>query len=312
MSVKRFTAAVLCAVFIIILTSCGAQKKEKTEVFYSFTDYANREITLEKKPEKVAVLFSSFADMWQMAGGEIYVTVGESVERGFAEDGVLLADGGAGKTIDTELLISYAPDFVICSADIAAQEDAAKMLCDAGIDAAVFRVESFEDYMEVFGVFTDITENKQAYKKYAVDVREKIEKIKNAARNNSDKKDILFIRAGSKYSSTKAKTKDNNFVCVMLDELGTHNIAEDAPVLLDGLSLEEVIRRDPDYIFISTMGDEEAAKAYMEEVFSDEVWSSISAVKSGKYTYLEKDLFQYKPNAKWDVAYEKLFNLIWK
>ena len=37
--------------------------------------------------------------------------------------------------------------------------------------------------------------------------------------------------------ATKAKTADENFVCKMLNELGTYNIAENAPILLDGLSL---------------------------------------------------------------------------
>ena len=57
----------------------------------------------------------------------------------------------------------------------------------------------------------------------------------------AEQKRILFIRAGSKYSATKAKTAENNFVCVMLKELGTYNIAENAPVLLDGLSQEEIL-----------------------------------------------------------------------
>ena len=120
----------------------------------------------------------------------------------------------------------------------------------------------------------------------------------------------MFIRAGSKYSATKAKTAEDNFVCVMLKELGTYNIAENAPILLDGLSLEEIIEKDPYFIFISTMGDEEAAKSYMNGVLSESTWRELSAVREGRYTYLEKDLFQYKPNSRWAEAYRKLFEML--
>ena len=44
------------------------------------------------------MLFSSFADVWETAGGRVDITVGESVERGFAPEDVLLVDDGAGKT----------------------------------------------------------------------------------------------------------------------------------------------------------------------------------------------------------------------
>ena len=47
---------------------------------------------------------------------------------------------------------------------------------------------------------------------------------------------------------------------IRVKELGTYNIAENAPVLLDGLSQEEILMENPDYIFISTMGKEEAAR----------------------------------------------------
>lgn len=127
----------------------------------------------------------------------------------------------------------------------------------------------------------------------------------------AEQKRILFIRAGSKYSATKAKTAENNFVCVMLKELGTYNIAENAPVLLDGLSQEEILMENPDYIFISTMGKEEAARAYMDSVLQEEAWQHLDAVKEGRYAYLPKELFQFKPNKRWGEAYRYLADLLY-
>ena len=160
-------------------------------------------------------------------------------------------------------------------------------------------------------ICTDITGRTDAYITYGTAVGEQIDQILRAvSADQKEQKRILFIRAGSKASATKAKTAQDNFVCMMLQDLGAYNIAENAPVLLDGLSLEEIITEDPDYIFISTMGDEQAAKTYLESVFAQEAWQHLSAIEQGRYTFLPKDLFQFKPNARWAQAYQYLADLL--
>lgn len=131
------------------------------------------------------------------------------------------------------------------------------------------------------------------------------------ARAQENQPDILFVRAGSSAKVTKAKTADNHFVCGMLKELGTFNIAEKAPVLLDGLSTEEILLSDPDFILFTTMGDEEAGAAYMQSLVEDPVWQTLTAVKEGRVYQLPKELFQYKPNARWAEAYAYLIELLY-
>lgn len=311
---KKSAILTLALALIFSLAACApaglTATTPPTDKAFTFTDDTGTEVTLAKKPEKVAVLFSSYADVWQLAGGEAAITVGESVERGFAADTALLVDDGAGKTINTELLVSYEPDFVICSADIEAQVAAAELLREAGIPCGVFRVESFDDYLNMLNICTQITGNAAAYEEHGVQVGERIDAILSGVEAESGK-NILFIRSGSSNSSAKAKTAKENFVCAMLKELGTYNIAENAPVLLDGLSIEEILTADPDYIFISTMGKESEAKAYMDGVLAGEDWSRLTAIQEDNYCYLPKDLFQFKPNAKWDEAYQYLIDLLY-
>ena len=309
---RKTLCALLSAAFLLTAAACSSAPEESSEKgagSYQFTDDTGRTVVLEKKPEKVAVLFSSFVDVWKLAGGEVSVTVGESVERGFADKNAVLVDEGAGKTINTELLVDAQPDFVICSADIAAQAEAAELLNNADIPAACFHVDTFPEYLNMLKICTDITGNEEAYQKNGAEVKARIDKMLDELSGKPDKKDILFIRAGSGVSSTKAKTAEDHFAAAMLKEIGARNIAENAPVLLDGLSIEEIIDADPDYIFISTMGSESAAKEYMNAVLEEPAWQSLSAVKNGDYVYLPKDLFQFKPNAKWDKAYQYLIDL---
>ncbi len=303
----------ICSTLVLPLISCRTQNnKDKFEALYSFTDATGFEVVLHKKPERVAVLFSSYAQMWKNAGGSIDITVGESVERGFADEDAILVDNGAGKTINTELLLSSLPAFVIGSSDIASHVEAARLLKMSGIPVALFKVESFEDYLSVFKTLTDITGNTDAYEKYAQEVEKEVKNVTENISEEEKGKKILFMRAGSSPSSTKAKGTDDHFAAAMLKELGCVNIADSAPLLLDGLSMEAIIESDPEYIFVSTMGNEDAAIKNVNDIMKDKSWQSLTAIKEEKLYFLPKELFQFKPNHLWGKAYTYLSEILYE
>ena len=278
----------------------------------TFQDYEGSVISFDEPPKKVCVLFSSFAQMWVLSGGEVAITVYESVERGFASDDCVLVDSGAGKNVDLETLIYNQPDFVIGSYDVAAHLKAKSILEKAGIPTALFRVESIDDYLSVMRTLTDITGNKEAFEANAEKVYlESKAIIEKAEKMKSEEISVLFVRSGSGYSSAKAKTSEQHFAAYMLEELGAENIADEVPVILDGLSFEEILMKDPDAIFISLMGDEEKSRAYMQSVINSKKWQMLTAVREGKVYFLEKDLFQFKPNDRWAEAYTKLFEMLY-
>lgn len=309
---KRFSALVLLLLVIILLVCCTSDKGDVSagEYYVTFTDDNGTNISFAEKPKKAAVLFSSYAQMVLLSGGSVDVTVGETLERGFAKEGTPLVDDGAGKKINTELLIAQKPDIVIGSYDIAAHRETAELLNKSGIPTALFRVESFSDYERVMRILCDIFEGDELYEKNVEKVKKEIDIILSSIPKGQKKK-ILFVRCSSSSKATKAKTKDESFVCGMLDEMNTYNIAENAHVLLDGLSIEEIIAENPDCIFFSTMGDEDAAKKYMTGVLESDEWQTLTAVKKGNYTFLDKELFQYKPNNRWDEAYKILAELLY-
>lgn len=295
----------------VLLGSCGIPPVTSGTVYAAFQDDAGNQITLYQKPERVAVLFSSYAEIWELAGGSVSITVGESIERGFAGENALLVDKGAGKTIHTEELIAAEPDFVIGSTDLAEQVEVCSLLCSLGIPSAVFRVETFQDYANMMSICCSITGCTDNFRHYVSDVEQEIHDVLASIPESDQPKRILFIRCGSSASSTKAKTAQNHFVCDMLEELGTYNIAENAPVLLDGLSMEEILMENPEYIFFSTMGNEDAARAYMEQLLQTEPWQALDAVKNDHYVYLPKNLFQFKPNHRWGEAYHYLSEILY-
>lgn len=310
MNKKSIIIAVVFVVLLIFVSGAvETNKSENSGEYFTFTDSEGTIVKLSHKPQKTAVLFSSLAECWIEAGGEVYVTVGESVDRGLVKEGTELVDNGAGKIIDTEKLISMEPDFVICSADVASHRDVASALKKAKIPVALLRMDTFEDYLTILKTLTKITGETETYEQYGANTESEIQKIINDGKREDNPK-ILFVRSGSSYSSAKAKKADDNFAAKILEDLGCINIANMAEILLDNLSTEVILKENPEYIFISVMGDYDNSKAYMEEFLSKKEYASLDALKNGRVYFLPKDLFQYKPCSRWDESYRYISSIL--
>ena len=131
-----------------------------------------------------------------------------------------------------------------------------------------------------------------------------------ASVKEQDSPSVLLVRAFS--SGAKAKGADN-LAGVILEDLGADNLVSRYDSLLEDLSMEIIIAADPDFIFITTMGSsDEAAMSYMQQTFEQNpAWAGLSAVQNGRYLLLPRDLFHYKPNARWGESYAYLANILY-
>lgn len=304
----------LCKLFclllamLLLLTACQATAPDQNTLTRTFTDSTGHAVTVSTTLQRVAVLFSSLADVWTSAGGSIAITVGETVERGIiSAENVTLVDDGAGKAINVELLIAASPDLVLVSADVPAQTEAAALLRDAGIPVAELRMESFSDYLQVLETCVYLCGDPIPYQAHGIDQQRRIDAIVSAKPFAG--KRILFIRAGSTARSVKAKSSADHFAAAMISELGAVNVADSAPLLLDSLSMEVILREDPDYVFFTAMGDEAASRSFVGQLLQQETWQGLTAVQNGNWIFLSKDLFHYKPCSRWADAYEALASL---
>ena len=250
-----------------------------------------------------ACLNSSIADLFLLAGGSVDITVQDSVDRGFVPDDVLLADSASGMNINREILISGAPDLVLGSADSASHVKLKRFLDERGVDMILIKQDSFEDFLSVFRTLTEITGRSDLFVKYGLGQKDDIEAIIEECRGKEDKPCVLFVRAGSAFSSVRAKRADDHFAAGIIEALGAANAADVNDVLTESLSLEAMITSDIDKILIVPQGDEEESISYMNSLFSRPGWRDIKAVKEGEVHFLPKDLFHYKPNGRWAEAY---------
>lgn len=297
---------------MLLFTGCEKQEKVTEKGYFSFNDDLSRSVTLEKKPERVAALIGSFAEVWMLSGGEICATA-EDAWDDFSLDIPEAVNIGGAHSPSLELVLSAQPDFVLASASTSSNVELRQSLESAGITVAYFDVDCFEDYLSMLNICTDITGRKDLYEKNGLEIKEKIEKIKkefDEAELAEKERTVLLLRASSGF--VKAKGSEGTVLGEMLADMGCINIADGDKTLLDSLSVESVIRQQPYRIFVVTMGDDtqKAIDNFDRLLNENEAWGSLDAVKNGRVHVMERKLFNIKPNAEWAESYEQLGKIL--
>jgi iron complex transport system substrate-binding protein len=256
-------------------------------------------------PSHVAVINGSFAELWMLAGG----TVSAVTEDAWQERALDLPENvinlGAMKSPNMELLLAGGYDLVILSSAVPGHTEIGQTLEKAGVRTLFLTVETFDDYLTALSICTDLTGHPENYETYGENLREKVDAQKARTTGHPE---VLLLRAYA--TGVRAKGSDN-MVGAMLKDLGCVNIADSDASLLEELSIEGIVARDPEFIFITAMGDAEEAAAYVKETLMENpAWQGLRAVKEGHVAYLPKELFHYKPNARWDEAYRILADIL--
>ncbi|HHZ13826.1 MAG TPA: ABC transporter substrate-binding protein [Clostridiales bacterium] len=305
-----FTILLIIGLFAQVLAGCEAQPDTgvDSEYYYSFTDSLGNTVNLKDAPQRVVSLVGSYAETWILAGGNLVGVTNDVM----SEREMDLPDStrivGTIKDPNVEEILDSDPDFVLLSPDIDSHVKISETLSKANIPYAFFKVEHFEEYLDMLKICTDITGNKELYEINGLEVKEQIDAVLSKI-DKGNSPDILFIRAFS--SGAKAKY-DDNMACKILNDLGTVNIASRHESLLEDLSMEVIIQEDPDYIFVVTMGDsEKAINALKDGIGKNPAWSDLSAVKNDRFIVLPKELFHYKPNSRWGDSYEYVARILY-
>lgn len=307
-----WAAAALC----MLLTACGGNTAEvktadavsKTAV--TFTDDMGRSVTVDR-PQRVACLTGSFADIWRLAGGEEQIiAVTDAALRYFdltlRDDAVNL---GASKTLDLEKLLACEPDFILASCGTDRNVELEATFEKMGLNAAYFSVNSLDDYLRMLKICTDITGCEQNYQAYGVEVKKQVEKALERVDGSNPK--VLYIRATG--SSFKVKNSQNSVLGEMLADLGCGNIADRDNSLLEQLSMETIIDEDPDFIFIVLQSADpaDAQRVLDNTLLNNPAWAELEAVKNERCHVMDPNLYNMKPNGRWGEAYEKLADILY-
>lgn len=305
---KNFLALIITIAFCITLIGCDT--KNENTIGYTFTDDLGRTVTVGNI-ERTAALLGSFADMWLLAGGNLCASADDAWEDfnlPLSDDVVNL---GSTHRPSKEGLLASNPTFVLASAKLSKHLDMQETLERMGIAVAYFDVGNFEDYMRVLEIMTNITGKIENYEKYGTRQKDKIQAVLERYKNE-ERQTVLVMRASA--ANIRAKSSDDTILGGMLADFGCINIADTDNMLLDNLSVEAIILKNPDKIFFIETGDDTASiKAATENMFSENpLWYELDAVRNGDVYYMDKTLYNLKPNSRFAEGYEKLGDILYE
>lgn len=295
---------------LLLLTGCAPQSAPKDTQGLTFTDDLGREVTVDQ-PQRVVSLIGSFADIWYLAGGidTLVATTNATwtyYDLPLREDIVNL---GGSKALNLEQLIACEPDLILASCGTDRNVELEETFTAMGLNAAYFSVNSFEDYLRMLKICTQITGHPENYETFGTSVKDRVEAA--LKRPDGSRPSVLYIRATG--SSCKVKNSEGSVLGEMLAAMDCVNVADQDGSLLEQLSMEAILAADPDYIFVVLQSaDPKDAQEILEStLLRNPAWATLTAVENGRYFIMDPNLYNLKPNERWGEAYEKLADILY-
>lgn len=284
---------------------------EETDNAVKYKDPLGNEVEISKKPKRVVVLQNSILDLWYLAGGEAIGRVSGTTN--VPEEAMDIEIVGKGFTPNTEKLLALKPDLVVMSATSKSHKEFKNILDENNIQSVYVNTnyEPYKQFKNVLYLFSAINDTKDMFNEKIGNVEKEVNDLV-AKIENEEKPKVLVAFSTTKSISTELPT---SLTGEMVDILKAQNIVKDTKVegaVKVDFSIERIIEQDPDIILITTMGDmTKVEKRIKEDLEANEAWASLRAVKEGKVYQLPKDMFTYKPNARYPEAFEYLAKILY-
>ncbi len=257
-------------------------------------DALGNQITLEAKPERVAVMDFGFMEtMFALGIQPIASTYAERSLYGFGTLQPYAADAqieelGEAKAPNLEKLVELAPDLIFQTAE---EEHMDMELYEAIAQIATVVTFDSADWKEQLRAFAECLGEEERAEAYISDIEVLITESREKLSGYNDKTVALLFERSSDIGNFFVTGSTENPVWFDKENGLGLTSPDGYPEIGELISLEGVAAWNPDYIFLfGSLGSE--ANGYQQSYLSEEtqsssVWQSLSAVKNGQVYYLD-------------------------
>lgn len=320
---KKLAACLCAAAFAVSVTGCGssnqsgeqAQQQEATTAAenqgLTITDAIGRRVELKAQPQRIVVTSASFLEPLEALGGADRVVGRPDSHNQMPDYAKKLTSVGKVYQIDLEKVVACQPDLVILNKGM--NEKLIDQLTDAGIPCIVLDMKSYNDVKQEVEIMGQLTGQSDKATELMQSMDQKIDDVKSKLPVQQSCR-VAIIHSTSQGLSVQL---DGSIAGSIAKMLGWDNVAShDTPLANDPdtapYSLETLADENPEFIFVTSMGDPDELKANMEQTMqSDPAWSTISAVRDGHVYYLPQNLFLLSPGIHYPEAVETMAKCIY-
>lgn len=272
----RFTVKIFFHVLLLIFIS-STSLISHAAVFH---DSLGRSVTVSAYPKRIISLAPSITEIIYFLGlGERLVGVTRFSY--FPKEAKKKPKVGVYTDINIEKVVTLNPDFIIATADGNKREDV-EMLEEAGIPVYVVnprKIHQVLDTIERLGIICGVTGRAQ----YLVNcLRGRVEKVIKAVKDRKRPLILLVINLKPLISVNQSTIHHD-----VIQLAGGRNMTGDQHITYPRLSMEEVIKRRPNTIIISSMERKREFEQARKEWFR---WPTLPAVQQGRVYLINSDL----------------------
>ncbi|MBN1847678.1 MAG: cobalamin-binding protein [Deltaproteobacteria bacterium] len=246
----------------------------------TFEDAMGREITLHKAPARIIPLAPSLTEIVYFLGlGDRVVGVTEFSY--YPPEAMAKPKVGSYINLNIERIISLSPELAIGTKD-GNQPGIIELLEQAGIQIFIVNPRKVKDVIKTISQIGDVCGVSEKAGLLTRQLNQRMERIQSVIATKE--RPLVFFQINLRPIMTVNR---DTFHHDLITLAGGLNLAQDEPITYPRISREEVIRRRPDVIIISSMdrggGFEDARQEWLE-------WPSIPAVKHNRVHLINSDL----------------------
>ncbi len=282
----------LIGLFLIIITSCKEPNADEKLSDTTLVDALGNEFKIDSIPVRVITLAPSLTEMIFELGVDEHL-IGNTLYCDYPEEAKKITKVGDILTLDFEKIISIKPDLIFITVE-GNSKDMYNRLLNLGMQVFVSNPRNFEGikktYLDIAKIF-DLEEKANESIARWDSVVNKIS-LESVANKN---KTVMFLISDKPLMLAGKNTFVNKFI----ETCGAKNIAEDSPMNYPIYSREEVLKRNPDYIFYSPHSGN--SKEYLTGLYPE--WKDISAVQNNRVILIDPNIY-FRPGPRFVFALE--------
>lgn len=252
--------------------------------FLVITDDFGRTVVLQARPQRIVTLAPSATEMVFAVGAGDRLVGRDELSDYPPEAKNVASIGNTYPTINTEVVVALRPDLILAPGVISPEQ--VKALEDLGL--VVFHQRTPKDIEEIFEQIRTVgklTGNSESAEKVVADLQARLRAIEEKVRQASARPKV-FYELDATDPSKPWTAGPGSFIDRMITRAGGQNIGAALASEWGQLSLEELIRQDPDLIILGTANYGETP----EKVRQRPGWNRLRAVREGRIYPIDADL----------------------
>ena len=246
----------------------------------TFTDEVGREVTFAFPPKRIVSLAPNVTEILFSLGLDEEIA-GVSIQSNFPEKARTKVQVGSYIRLDFEKIAALNPDLIIATG-AGNTRDMVDRLGKLGFSTYVIYPKNFRDILQSIAHIGQVVNREKEAGAIIEGMRKRCERVMDLTKGLPRPK--VFIQIGEVPIVTAGK---GSFADDLIRIAGGENIAGKEKEVYPRLGMEEILKRSPEVIVISSMNPKGDYQKILQEWTQ---WRTIPAVKNGRIHLIDSDL----------------------